>query len=354
MNNPKVSVLIPMYNRKHYIAECVDSVLNQTFQDFEIIIRDNCSTDGGYDFVVEKYAKEIAEGKLKIFVNEENLGEFGNVDALLKDATGKYLKVLHSDDLLLPHALQHLYDVAEKTNADVVHESFFFMSPKSGIINDISECRPIILDTKTYNKIAILPDDSLSRFNEIVTNGTFFDIQYNFFNKKFMSDNNITCGVGGYLFTFIMWMMSAKVIVKTPNICYIRRDAPDSLTNQSMEFTAKKIEEFICGRFEILKKLDIYLNKMPFFKDNEFFKYMIKTKFLCGVDDFLITRPQFYKNGITPEIFQAVERAFKKYYGDLNYFYPMFMYHWAHCLPFNRRSDIINFAPQKMASERDS
>ena len=59
MDAPKISVLIPMYNRKHYIEDCVNSVLNQTFQDFEIIIRDNCSTDGSFEFVAKRYAKEI-------------------------------------------------------------------------------------------------------------------------------------------------------------------------------------------------------------------------------------------------------------------------------------------------------
>ena len=343
MDNPKISVLIPMYNRKHYIEDCINSVLNQTFQNFEIIIRDNCSTDGGYDFVIEKYSKEIGEGKLKIFVNKKNLGEFGNVNALIRDATGKYFKILHSDDLLLPHTLEHLYEIAEQTQADVVHESFFLISPKSGIVNDLNECRQITSETNTYNKIVILPDNPMFRFNEIINNGTFFDIQYNLFNSEFILRNKITVGLGGYLLPYIQWMMLAKIIVKTPVICGIRRDAPDSLTNKSMDFNAQKIEKFICERFEILKKLDPILSEIDFFKDNAFFLYMIKVKWLCGVDDFLITRPKFYKNGITPEIFEAVERAFKKYYGESNYFYPMFMYHWAHCLPFNRRADIINF-----------
>lgn len=59
MNTPKISVLIPMYNRKHYIQDCINSALNQTFQDFEIIIRDNVSTDGGFEFVQHRYANEI-------------------------------------------------------------------------------------------------------------------------------------------------------------------------------------------------------------------------------------------------------------------------------------------------------
>ena len=130
MDNPKVSVLIPLYNRKHYIAQCIDSALNQTFQeDYEVIIRDNCSTDGSFEFVQEKYSQQISEGKIKLYRNSENLGEGGNTHALINDAAGKYTTILHSDDMYLPHTIKHLYEIAEKTNADVVHMSFYFNSP---------------------------------------------------------------------------------------------------------------------------------------------------------------------------------------------------------------------------------
>ena len=127
----KISVLIPLYNRMRYIKECIDSALNQTFQDYEIIIRDNCSTDGSFEFVQENFSQQISEGKIKLFRNEKNIGEGGSVNRLFNDATGKYFTILHSDDAYLPHALKHLYEVAEKTSADVVHGSFFFNAATS-------------------------------------------------------------------------------------------------------------------------------------------------------------------------------------------------------------------------------
>ena len=108
--SPKISVLIPLYNRKHFISDAVDSVLRQTFQDFELIIRDDVSTDGGFEFVQEKYSKQISEGKIKLFRNEKNLGEFPSTNKLISEAEGKYFTILHSDDLYLSHALQHLYE----------------------------------------------------------------------------------------------------------------------------------------------------------------------------------------------------------------------------------------------------
>ena len=63
MDAPKISVLIPLYNRKQYAADCINSVLNQTFTDFEIIIRDDCSSDSVVEFVQENFSDK----RIKLF-----------------------------------------------------------------------------------------------------------------------------------------------------------------------------------------------------------------------------------------------------------------------------------------------
>lgn len=173
MMTPKVSVLIPMYNRKHCIKQCVDSALNQTFQDFEIIIRDDRSTDGSAEFVKEKYSKQISDGKIKIFVNEKNLGEGGNVNTLFRDASGKYIAILHNDDLYFPHHLQHLYETAEKYNADVVHCSAFFNSPPNGIIEEGTPLFPTCWEKNPAKQVEVFPYDLDARFNEWGGGGLF-------------------------------------------------------------------------------------------------------------------------------------------------------------------------------------
>ena len=67
MDTPKISVLIPLYNRKQYAADCINSVLNQTFTDFEIIIRDDCSSDGVFEFVQENFS----DRRIKLFRNKK-------------------------------------------------------------------------------------------------------------------------------------------------------------------------------------------------------------------------------------------------------------------------------------------
>lgn len=343
MAEPKISVLIPMYNRRHYISDAVDSALRQTFQDFEIIIRDNCSTDGSFEFVQEKYAAEISSGKIKLLRNEENLGEFGNTSRLFKDATGKYIQILHSDDVLLPHALAHLYEVAEKTGADVVHESYFLNSPPDGTIKEGATMRRTCWEKNPANKITLMSNVPLDRFNEWIGGGTFIDTQYNLFSRKFIIDNEIIMN-GGHRVMALWWIMLAKVLVKTPVMCYIRRDDPESQGN-TQSFPPEKIEKFISDTIETMTHMDRMMSKINFFNANDYFKYLAKAHWLGVLDDYSIKRRKVYQNGITPEMNEAAARAFKKYFGD-DYFYPLFLFNWLHVIPYNKNINLVTAPPQ--------
>lgn len=339
---PKISVLIPLYNRKIYAEQCIFSVLVQTFQDFEIIIRDDCSTDGVYEFVQEKYSEEISKGKIKLLRNEKNLGESKTVNRLFKDATGKYFTILHNDDFYLPHALKHLYEIAEFCSADVVHSSFLCNSPPDGIIRGLEDLTPVTSEENTFRKVTVMPNEPENRFHEWISGGTFQDAQYNLYNRKFILDNEIffdeiECES---LFFSLCWLMLAKVYVKTPVIFYVRRDSPSSQTREK-NFSSEKIIKSITAKIEMSNFLDKIFNKIDFFKNNSEARYSAKARILSARDHFDITRREIYKNGITPEIYQAVESVFKKNYGE-NYFFPMFLFNWVHVLPFGKDVATIN------------
>lgn len=90
---PKVSVRIPAYNHEKYIRECLDSVLNQTFQDFEIVITDDGSTDRTVDII-----KEYKDPRIKLKVFEKNQGCSVAVADCVQRSTGEYIANLCSDD----------------------------------------------------------------------------------------------------------------------------------------------------------------------------------------------------------------------------------------------------------------
>ena len=104
MNEPKVSVIIPLYNAEKYIRECLISVLASKFQDYEVLVVDDCSTDNSLA-EVKKLLLHF-NGRLKIFSTEKNSGGPGiprNIG--LKNSVGKYVTFLDNDDLIIANAL---------------------------------------------------------------------------------------------------------------------------------------------------------------------------------------------------------------------------------------------------------
>ena len=100
---PVVSVLMTVYNRGKYIPAAIESVLAQTFKDFELIIVDDCSTDRSVD-IARTYANK--DSRIRVYVNEENLGDYPNRNKAASYAKGQYLKYVDADDIVYPHCLE--------------------------------------------------------------------------------------------------------------------------------------------------------------------------------------------------------------------------------------------------------
>ena len=100
---PKVSVLMPVYNtQSEHLHEAIDSILAQTFRDFEFLILNDCSTDPQVEEVVKSYS----DPRIVYAVNERNLGISGARNRLLDMAQGEYLVVMDHDDISLPERFE--------------------------------------------------------------------------------------------------------------------------------------------------------------------------------------------------------------------------------------------------------
>ena len=98
---PKVSVIMASYNHEKYVGQAVQSVLDQTYQDFELVIAD----DGSTDRTAAEVAK-FADPRIKFFPFSQNRGQFVTTNHCLRQATGEYIAVLNSDDAFLPTKLE--------------------------------------------------------------------------------------------------------------------------------------------------------------------------------------------------------------------------------------------------------
>lgn len=114
MNKPLVSVLLPVYNTKEeYLRECIESILNQTFKDFELIILNDGSTNNAEDVI-----KSYTDSRIRYYKNEKSEGITTGRNKLLELANGKYIAVTDHDDISVPERFEKEFNFLEN-NPDV-------------------------------------------------------------------------------------------------------------------------------------------------------------------------------------------------------------------------------------------
>lgn len=114
--SPVVSIIIPVHNVENYIRVCLDSVLNQSFTDFEVICIDDCSSDSSYA-ILKEY--EQRDTRIRVFQNEKNIMASGSRNVGLDNATGEYVYFIDSDDYIDRDYLSELVGMARKSGADI-------------------------------------------------------------------------------------------------------------------------------------------------------------------------------------------------------------------------------------------
>ncbi|MBD2260572.1 glycosyltransferase [Pseudanabaena sp. FACHB-2040] len=111
MSVPTVSVLMPVYNGSDYLQESIDSILNQTYSDFEFVIIDDCSTDNTWEILNFNAQRDH---RIKLLQNPENLGLIKTLNKGIKAAQGKYIARQDADDISLPERLEREVEVLDR------------------------------------------------------------------------------------------------------------------------------------------------------------------------------------------------------------------------------------------------
>jgi glycosyltransferase involved in cell wall biosynthesis len=137
---PLVSVVVPSYNHSIYIEKAIISILSQDFEDFELLISDDASSDGSWEII-----RRFKDRRIRIFKQQENLGPVGNLVFLIKQACCKYVALLNSDDYWRPGKLGKQFAIMEEnprlgacfTWADLVDENDRVITGAEAIWNDV-------------------------------------------------------------------------------------------------------------------------------------------------------------------------------------------------------------------------
>ena len=163
---PRVSIIIPSYNHARFLDSCFKGIQNQTFQDWEIILIDDGSTDGS----VER-AREFARGepRLQVHVNEKNLGTYGTEQRALDMSKAEFVAILNSDDLWAPEKLEAQINALED-QPDV--PLAYVLGWKIDDRGQVDQSEDVHFDWPTSERQEILP--YLLYENRVLASGVLF------------------------------------------------------------------------------------------------------------------------------------------------------------------------------------
>ena len=295
-----ISIIIPVYNVENYLNDCINSVLNQSYQNFEIICIDDASTDSSSE-ILEYFVQK--DSRIKLLKNETNRGLGPSRNIGLDVAKGKYILFLDSDDWYSPDTLETLYIEAEKNNLDVL----LF---KSTVYYDDSQT----LKVESYYDMSFMNKFDHKVFNhwELDKTKLFFipiAVWNKFYLKSFLDENNIRFPNKDYLHEDNPFsckvMIRAKRISMLTDYFYNHRKRDGSLTTLR--------DRRLFDNIEI-----VYLILEVFLENKEIYEYYKKEVLTYIFKLVLKVKYNQIENQYKTEFFkqvQGVYRSFIKDYG---------------------------------------
>ena len=252
MINPKISIIIPVYNVEKYISQCLDSAINQSLKDIEIIIVDDCGSDNSMD-IAKEYAKN--DNRIKIIKNSQNQGPFTSRNNAVLAANGEYLVFLDSDDFLDLKACEIAYNATKDGYYDIVRFNAYNYENGNATIFDK------ILENDSFESLEEYSDyiyrkKGNPRWN--IWGGAKRDIYLKAFEIL-----DLKCRITmaeDALMSFVLWNLSNK-FRHISDILYYYRNNPDSSTKTTnKEIIARNSKD----RIFVIKKIKEISKKHKF------------------------------------------------------------------------------------------
>lgn len=223
---PKISVIVPAYNSEKFVAETLDSLVNQTLDDIEVLVVDDGSKDSTGE-IVKQYCEKYSYIK---YIYQENAGVSAARNKAIPLATGEYSVFLDSDDVYTPESLEGFYNAAKQTGADLV----------------IGRLKSFGAGVSAYNEYA----EKLSKKKEIDTYD--YDLLWNFlignkcYNTKKLQQSGVlfpylTYSEEGVFFTSFVYTGAKIVGTENSTMCYRRHTTEEGLSvSQSVNISLVK------------------------------------------------------------------------------------------------------------------
>ena len=224
---PKVSVIVPVYRAEAFLADCLDSILSQTFRDFEVILVDDGSPDN-CGVICEEYAAK--DGRISV-IHQENQGQAAARNHALAVAKGSWICFVDSDDRIHPRMLELLYRAVEETGAGI---SMCRMLESPVFSEDFLAQKEGKFEVLAMDEETLVGLYDAEEYPAWVACGKLIRRQlveaYPFREGRVYEDNEAVC----------RWVCGAGKLARTREELYFYRTNPDSTTKGS--FSMKKLD----------------------------------------------------------------------------------------------------------------
>lgn len=285
--NIKVSVIIPIFNVEDYLPQCLDSVINQTLDDIEIICVNDGSTDSSLDILKEYLSMD---DRLKI-IDKENAGYGHTMNIGMDMASGEYIAIVESDDYILKDMLTTLYDIAKKNQLDFVKSDFHrFYGEDDKIIKEYYKIDP----THTMYGKLISTSDTPESYKLLMNTWT------GIYNAEFLRKNNIrhneTEGASyqDNGFWFKTFFYGQRVMFVPEPFYMYRRDNPNSsVKNKEKVYAMDKEYELIYDFLENSGKKKEFMAAFTYAKYHNFHFTMDRIEMEFKKDFLMTTSKNF-------------------------------------------------------------
>ena len=305
-----------MYNTEKYVGACLTTILNQTFQNFEVIVVDDCSTDNSCA-VVESFIPKFG-GRLKLYRSEVNHGPAIPSNKGVSLSRGKYIYVVDSDDLITNNALEILINYAENYNVDMVH-----MDLGLKFIRNSEKPLPAREDVDIVgwhgapfvNKPTFESDDLAERAKKFCRNGYGWTAISKFVKRDVLIENEIIfpdMRTSQDIVWVIKLIFCSRKILTVPDPLYINRPNPTS--NTSRKRTPEQhlhfyLDNSIVGMESLLKFFDSH----KFFQDNPQYKWDL----LNFWENIHLNTVRNFVEKIPPhEVYEILQSTFNEKFGE--------------------------------------
>ena len=242
MNIPKVSIIVPVYNTEPYLKDCFDSLVGQTYQNLEILLVDDGSTDGSAA-VCDQYQNKYPNVRV---VHKEN-GGCGSARNYALDhlVTGDFVLDMDSDDWLVPETCEQMVKYAQEYNADIVHCEVFKDPNNRRVVKEENPCvlsRKESLETFLNDRVR---SGAIKLFRRDLIQDTRFPLRSSIDDMEFLSD---------------LLERTKTIVVSSLELYYYRYNREGNLSTSTTRFVRNVYERYkeFLKRYAIAQKCGVY------------------------------------------------------------------------------------------------